>query len=242
VLLGEVGTADTALATRQVFGDQADPLDTIRHEVAHIVTNYATRQHPGTDAWIDEGISMYSQRVIERDYMQALESMYKNNKAYPLSSLGSPSIRSNDSSGFYGQAWAIIKFMIDKYGQDKFRDFIKALNTNDTDGALKQALGVNTNEFENAWRSSVGLPAAERQAPNSSSNAPVILTVAPLGNPASSGGSSSSATPTSSGSSSASSSSKDSGGSSALPIIGVVVAAIVVLGGAGAVVMRRKKA
>ena len=241
VLLGEVGTADTALATRQVFGDQADPLDTIRHEVTHIVTNYATRQHPGTDAWIDEGISMYSQKVIEREYMQALDAMYKGNKAYPLNSLSSPSIRSNDSSGFYGQAWAIIKFMIDKYGQDKFRDFIKALNTNDTDGALKQALGVNTNEFENAWRASVGLPAVTPQAGTSTNTGPVIATIEPLGNPASSGGTRS--TPAAGNTNNGSSaSSKDSGGSSALPIIGVVVAAVVVLGGAGAIMTRRKKA
>jgi hypothetical protein len=242
VLLGEVGTADTALATRQVFSGMADPLDTIRHEVAHIVTNYATRQHPGTDAWIDEGISMYSQKVIERDYMQALESMYKSNKAYPLNSLGSPSIRSNDSSGFYGQSWAIIKFMIDKYGESKFRDFIKALNTSDTDGALKQALGLNINEFENAWRASVGLPATAAQTGTSSNTGPVILTVEPLGNPASSGGTRSTPTSGAGNNSSASSGGSSGGGSSALPIVGVVIAAVVVVGGAGTVLMRRKKA
>jgi len=243
VLLGEVGTADTALATRQVFGDQADPLDTIRHEVTHIVTNYATRQHPGTDAWIDEGISMYSQKVIEREYTQALDAMYKGNKAYPLGSLSSPSIRSNDSSGFYGQAWAIIKFMVDKYGQDKFRDFVKALNTNDTDGALKQALGLNTNEFENAWRASVGLPPSAAQTGTSTNTGPVIATIEPLGNPASSGGTRSTpAAPTSGGSTSSASSGGDSGGSSSLPIVAGVIAVVVVLGSAGALMMRRKKA
>src|SRR4051812_4123343 len=242
VLLGEVGTADTALATRQVFGDQADPLDTIRHELTHLVTNYATRQHPGTDAWIDEGISMYSKKVIEREYTQALAHMYKQNKAYPLGSLGSPSIRSNDSSGFYGQAWAIIKFMIDKYGQDKFRDFVKALNTNDTDGALKQALGQNTNEFENAWRASVGLPPSTAQTNTSSNTGPVILTVEPLGNPVSSGGTRSTPAPGNNGSSASSSNSSGGGSSSALPIVGIVVAAVVIVGGAGTVLMRRKKA
>jgi hypothetical protein len=240
VLLGEVGTADTALATRQVFSGMADPLDTIRHELTHVVTNHATRQNRSTDSWIDEGISMYSQRVVEREYTQALDAAIKNNKAYPLSSLSSPAIRSNDSSTFYSQSHAIIKYMIDKYGESKFRDFVKALNTNDTDGALKSALGVNTNEFENGWRQSVGLPPIAAQT-GTTSTGPVILTVEPLGNPVSSGGTRATPAAGTGNGSSASSGSKD-GGSSALPIVGVVIAAVVVLGGAGTVLMRRKKA
>ena len=55
-VLGEVVYSDTAMVSADVA-----TLDIARHEVAHIVTREATKGPFGIPAWLNEGISVYSQ-------------------------------------------------------------------------------------------------------------------------------------------------------------------------------------
>ena len=237
VTLGEVSAADTALISREVLA-----LDTLRHEVAHIVTNYATKGTPGgPPPWLEEGISMYAQNEVESEYRNALAAAIKADKVYPLSSLNSTAPRSNDPSLYYGQAHAIVRFIIEKYGESKFSDFIVALKGNGTEDAVKKVYGFDLNKIENDWRQSVGLPGiTQSSGATSGSQQLVVPTIEPFGNQGGSSGAR--ATPAPGGSSTTGAPSKGGGSSSALPIIGGVIAAVVVLGGGGAMLLRRKKA
>jgi hypothetical protein len=236
VTLGEVAAADTALVSREILA-----LDTVRHEVTHIVTDHATRTTPGQLAiWINEGISMWAQNDLEPDEKRALDAAIKNNSVYPISTLTSSAPRTNDPSLFYSEARSIIKFMIDSQGEGKFTDFINALKDGGTEDALKKAYGWSQADLENNWRKSVGLAPVTPTAGGASGGTVLTLpTLTPFG---SDSPSVSKATPASGGGAQTSSSgSSGGGGSSTLPIIVGAVIAVMVVGGGAAVVMRGRK-
>ncbi len=236
--LGEVGAADTALVSRDV-----DFLNIVRHEVAHIVTGQATKSHINFPSWINEGISVYSQREILPDEKQAMDLAIRRNAVLPLASLGSSAQGSADTvSLFYGQAGSIIKYMVETHGDEKFAAWIAAIRTDTVDGALKTVYGFDLLKLENDWRKSIGLPEVSGNAPSSSSSNPSsIPTLPPLGSNPSSGGSGSQPTPsTGTNVGSATQVSEDDGGSSPVIFIAIAVAVLAVIGGGGFLLMKRK--
>src|SRR5206468_12560353 len=68
-VLGEVVYSDTAMVSADVA-----TLDIVRHEVAHIVTREATRGPYDIPAWLNEGISVYSQSKPLSGHDAALQS------------------------------------------------------------------------------------------------------------------------------------------------------------------------
>jgi hypothetical protein len=155
VTLGEVAAPDTALVSRDRLA-----LDTVRHELAHIVTRKAGRGHlGGIPTWVNEGISVYAQRELSPDQRGSLETAIRSNRPIPIESLSS---RSGDVGLFYGQSGALVSHLIDKYGKDKFADFFGALRDNTLDQALRSVYGFDSLGLENDWRRAVGLPQVTR--------------------------------------------------------------------------------
>ena len=67
----------------------ARDLALMAHEIAHVVTGQATRSHINFPSWINEGISVYSQREILADEKQAIDLAIRRNAVLPITSLGS---------------------------------------------------------------------------------------------------------------------------------------------------------
>jgi hypothetical protein len=235
--LGEVGASDTALVSRDV-----DFLNIVRHEIAHVVTGQATRSHINFPSWINEGISVFSQREILADEKQAIDLAVRRNSVLPITSLGSSAQGSASTvSLFYAQSGALVEYLVETYGDAKFAAWITALRRNTLEGALQEVYGFDTLGLENGWRKSIGLPEVSATGGGSSSNPGSIPTLAPLG---SNQGSGSAATPESGGQSAPSTSANetdDDGGSSpVVPIAVGVLAVIALAGGAGYLVYRRR--
>jgi hypothetical protein len=66
---------------------------------------------------------------------------------------------------FYAQSGSIVAFMVDVLGEDKFADFIAAMKSDTTEGALMTVYGLDLLGLENAWRDAVGLPEVDLSAP-----------------------------------------------------------------------------
>jgi hypothetical protein len=173
--LGEVGASDTALVSRDT-----DFLNIVRHELTHIVTRAATRNHiVEIPVWINEGLSIYAQTDLLPDEKSALGIAIQRNRALPITSLGASARGTSDVvSLFYAQSGSIIGFMINTYGGDTFADFIQALARDTTDGALNSVYGFDQLGLENAWRKAVGLPEVGASAGNTQQPTP---TLAPSG-------------------------------------------------------------
>ena len=63
---------------------------------------------------------------------------------------------SDDTLLAYGQSWSTVKYLIDTYGREKFREFYLAMGKIGTEPALKASFGVTYDELDAAWRKSVG--------------------------------------------------------------------------------------
>jgi Peptidase MA superfamily len=225
-ILGEVVYSDTAM----VSVDNA-PLDVTRHEVAHIVTGVATKGPFGIASWLNEGISVFSQSHILDSEQSALDDAIARDRVLSMKELNSSASGRSGStvSLFYAESGAIVKFLVDTYGPDKFAQLLKVFKDGSTpDDAFKSVYGIDQLGIENAWRQSVGLQprtAAEATAPAATSPA-------------------SPSQPTSSAArSGTSSSAKSSGGGSHTVLVTLIVVLALVaaaLAAGGVVIVRRR--
>jgi hypothetical protein len=157
ITLGEVVVSDTAVVAHDAYA-----LDILRHELSHIVMRNAVKgPFSNLPAWLEEGVAVYSQSQPLADMKSALEAAIKSNRPFTIRSLSSASVgESGGSVGlFYGQSYSVVRFLIDDYGEEKFRELLAAFREgNRTDDALMQVYGFDQDGLENAWRRSVGLP------------------------------------------------------------------------------------
>ena len=153
---GEVVYSDTAM----VSADSAAG-DITRHEVTHIVVRQAINGPFGLPDWLNEGTAVYSQIQPLGGQQSALDLAIQNNQVLSVRSLSSASSGAIASrvSLFYGQSFALVDFLIETYGEQKFADLFAAFKKGDTTaGALEQVYGFDQDGLENEWRASVGLP------------------------------------------------------------------------------------
>jgi hypothetical protein len=157
ITLGEVVVSDTAVVARDF-----SPSDILRHELSHIVLRRAVKgPFSNLPAWLEEGVAVYGQSQPLADMTSALEAAIKSNRPFTIRSLSSATVGEGGGNVglFYGQSYSVVRFLIDEYGEEKFRDLLAAFREgNRTDDALMQVYGFDQDGLENAWRRSVGLP------------------------------------------------------------------------------------
>ncbi len=191
-VLGEVVYSDTAMVSAD-----ANPLDITQHEVAHIVTERATKGPYGIPSWLNEGISVFAQSRVLRSHSSALHSAIEADRVLSIKELSSASAGEEQStvSLFYGESGAIVRFLVDTYGSDKFAQLIKTFRDGSTpDDAFRFVYGFDQLGLENAWRKSEGLPPRAVSPTPTPENtrqaaAPTVPGRAAAGSGASSGGS-----------------------------------------------------
>jgi hypothetical protein len=165
-ILGEVVYSDTAMVSADVV-----PLDITRHEVAHIVTEQATKGPFGIASWMNEGISVYAQQRPLESHEQALEAAIRSDRVLSFAEMsGSSAGQTAQTVGlFYGEAGSIIKYLIDTYGDARFAQLLKVFRDGSRpDDAYQAVYGISQLELKNGWRASVGL---EPRAPSATPTA-----------------------------------------------------------------------
>ncbi len=237
--LGEVGASDTAL-----ISTDTDYLDIVRHELTHVVTGAATRDHlVDIPVWLNEGTSTYAQNKLLPNESNALANAIRTNTVFPITSLGvSTRSTANAVSLFYAQSGSIVGFMIDKLGQDKFGQFIHALKDDTVDGALQSTYGFDLLGLENEWRAAVGLPEVDASAPTPTVAA-ASQNTAPTATPRTSQSQNNNGNNNDAPRANPSSTSDGGGVSTVVIVLVVLVAAFVILlGAAGFLMMKGRRA
>jgi hypothetical protein len=243
--LGQVGSSDAAIVSRET-----DFLNIIRHELVHVVVRRATRsddQIAGNytrfevPPWVNEGLATFAQTRLLPSEEQMLALAIRQNRVLPLTTL-STALRGAEFSLAYAQSGAIVGFLLNTYGQEKFAQYIAAFKTETENGALQKVYGIDQLGLENAWRRSIGLPEVTAQQ-TSGGRELGLPTIAPFG---STGGDqpAPATTPATGGQTGTDAATTgDSGSGSLLPLIaGGAVVAVAVLGGGFYLVRVRKKA
>ncbi len=144
---------------RTIYVDEKDPLlirRVIPHEITHIILhNYLGFDHY-TIHWISEGLSIYEEMRIWTGQDKVVITM-ENYKSLPIEDLilMKPYIFSSKDTivVYYQQSASLVSFLINEYGMDRFRDFLKALKTRTLENALKEVYGIQSlRELERRWK------------------------------------------------------------------------------------------
>ena len=112
--------------------------------------------------WLDEGIAVYNENreELDDDFKDIFDRAVANDTLLTLRTISSPfpsdPIQANLA---YGQSGAVVKFMIDTYGPEAMAELLAifaegALHNE----ALEQAVGLNMDQLDNAFRESLDLP------------------------------------------------------------------------------------
>jgi hypothetical protein len=161
-VLGEVVYSDTAMVSADV-----DMLEITRHEIAHIVTREAVKGPFDVPVWLHEGVSEHAQTGPLAGEDVALRQAIASDTVFSLAQLQSTATRGVASSVslFYGQSGAIVTYIIDTYGPEKFADLLATFRQGSTvDNAFEMVYGFDQFGLENEWRESVGLEARDAPA------------------------------------------------------------------------------
>ena len=207
-------TAGVRVASDTVLVLGNASFDTLRHELTHVVTAAAGEGPFGSlPAWLDEGTAVYAQSD-PGDYRSALERAIDRGNVLSIRTLTSRPGTRGKVELFYGEAWSLVSFLVDEYGEAKFAQLFAEVQRGGTvDGALTTVYGIDQDGLENAWRQSHGLPTREPTPPPGQQPEPTAPPSGPGGQQPSGG---------------------DGGGSSAGTIIGILLAALALAGAVGA--------
>jgi hypothetical protein len=140
-------------------------LDILRHELTHVVTKQAGEGGFGAlPFWLDEGTAVYSQSSPGEGFQGAFERSLQRDTLVPIAQLTRQPTQANEVNLFYGQSWALVNYLVETYGQEKFAELYATFKEgNTTDGALTAVYGFDQAGLENEFRESLGLE--PRQAP-----------------------------------------------------------------------------
>ena len=165
--LRTLGKAFTNERTLVVDGSLSNILDTAAHEFTHLlVADAAGSAYSGVHNWLNEGLAVYSERDSDSEFNRYIASAIRRDDVPPLAGLitfaGTPS----ETLLNYGQGHAVVKYMIDTYGEEKMAELFADLpRSRDTARALVNTFGLTIDELDNEWRESVGLEARVRATP-----------------------------------------------------------------------------
>lgn len=141
-------------------------LNAMTHEMSHLVIHQATDNPFGGGStlprWLDEGIAVYNENRddLDDDFKAIFEQAVANDNLMTLRTLSSPfpsdPIQANLA---YGQSGAVVKFMIDTFGPKAMAELLAIFAEGALyDEALEQAIGLNMDQLDNAFRESLELP------------------------------------------------------------------------------------
>lgn len=139
----------------------SDKTDTLRHEFGHILTEAAGGGALGKlPSWLDEGTAVLAQSSPGSGYVGAFDAAVRANRLFPFVQMATPSSDANTVNLFYGQSYAMAKYLADNGGAAKYAQLFATIKKGTRfDEALKQVYGFDLAGFEKDFRAAYGVDA-----------------------------------------------------------------------------------
>lgn len=137
--------------------------DTLRRDMPHELTHLIFHQqaHTSLPLWFDEGLAVYNQLYHEPDMLNAYKQALNSHSLLTLQDITS-SFPTNSNAAYlaYAQSWQLLDYMYRTFGQQKMAALIKSTGQPGKifKQDLQQTLGLNSNQLENQWRSTIDQP------------------------------------------------------------------------------------
>ena len=143
----------------------------IVHESAHLLLDMAASSPlAAIPAWVNEGFASYVEPGAHGSFPRGVDTDY-----LPLRHMDAVPGRPADIRYFYTKAESVVGYLLETYGDQKFRGFIARLNEGeDSDTALMASYGFSVEELDQEWASPQSRPDASsnRSNNNRSNSAP----------------------------------------------------------------------
>jgi hypothetical protein len=174
VTCGTKVSADVVLVIPVSCGTR-DRADTLRHELAHIINAAAGESALGKlPAWLDEGLAVWAQSEPGNNYTGAFQANAPAGRLIPFAQMVSPTNDPNRVNLFYGQAYAMVSYLINEFGEPKFAELFRTVKGGERfDRAIERVYGFSVDEFERRFFAQFSpdslatpTPAPGRQAPS----------------------------------------------------------------------------
>jgi hypothetical protein len=175
VTLGVAVSEDTLL----LLGSHRDLEQTVAHEMSHLIVGLATA-NPFSDLprWLDEGLAMVAEGNLPSDNERALTEAVRRDELLSVRSMSSYSGQASQVDLFYGEAYSVVRYLLDEHGRDKMTALLNVFAQGSRqEDALRQVYGMGLDGLDSAWRASLGLAPRRTPTPQSSVHQP-----APTGN------------------------------------------------------------
>jgi len=131
----------------------------IIHELTHVLVGHLTFSCLGdVPTWLDEGLAVYSEGELDPGAKLQLDDAIRENTLIPVRSLsGGFSEVSSKANLSYSESYSLVRFLIEKFGQQKMTSLLEALRDgNPIDQALIKVYGFDVDGLEDAWRVTIG--------------------------------------------------------------------------------------
>jgi len=127
----------------------------IAHELTHLVIHQMTfNPYAGLPNWLNEGLAMYTEGVLEVGFTTRLERAITENSLISVRSLSSPfSTDAEKAYLSYAQSYSLVEFLITDYGQGKMLGLLNTFREGSSyDGALEKVYGFDMDGLDSLWR------------------------------------------------------------------------------------------
>ncbi|MBI4675494.1 MAG: hypothetical protein HY741_27945 [Chloroflexi bacterium] len=139
------------------------------HELSHAILHSKIRGTLGdlsVPHWLDEGLAVYnetSDHAPDDQFERMFQLAVLRNTLIPLRKLEQRFPADSEQAQLsYGESYSVVKFMIEKYGAEKFAALLNIYEKGAApDDGLRQVYGMNQDELENAWRDEIGARSRE---------------------------------------------------------------------------------
>ncbi len=134
----------------------------LAHELAHLVIHQiAFSCYGGFPTWLDEGLAMYAEGELSREYKSLLSKATSKGRLISVRSLASPfSAYPGQARLSYAQSYSLLEFLIDSYGREKMLQFLNVFRRGSGyDEALTEVYGFDMEGLDALWRAHLGVEA-----------------------------------------------------------------------------------
>jgi len=140
----------------------------VPHELTHLVFDTATKNpYHEPPHWLNEGLAVYLSEGYASSYRNQVESAAKDGSIMPLDGLVGAFPTTRDRFFLaYGESVSAVDWIVANKGRDALIGLIRSYADGVSDeAAFKNALGLDTAAFQQAWLGSVGAQAPVRHGP-----------------------------------------------------------------------------
>lgn len=147
---------DYNLVLLQLGGEEI----TMRHEITHLVTHFATDNAFGSvPFWLNEGLAVYNQGDNANGYRPYLQRAIASNRLISVKFLNAMPGKADEALLGYAQGWSLVTFLVETYGPEKMAALLAAYKEGTTDDlALQKVYGFDRDGLDAAWRQWLGVP------------------------------------------------------------------------------------